>query len=81
MDCTRRAELERGRDFAYTKLQTARQNMAERIGICSNNEFLFLSDQMDRAWETYEQAQSNVNEHLRQHCCLAQTISSAAVND
>jgi hypothetical protein len=42
------------------------------MGVCPKDEFVRLSDDMDRAWIALDQAQMALDEHIRTHSCLAQ---------
>jgi len=52
-------------------VEIARQRIQGRIGICSKAEFLFLSDQLDRASDALNRAQFTLDDHVATHCCLA----------
>jgi hypothetical protein len=40
------------------------------MGICPKGEFLMLSDELDRASQGLELAHAELDEHIKEHCCL-----------
>jgi len=72
MQCARRVRLEQQHDRAGARFDDARQRLRERMGVCPKDEFVRLSDDMDRAWIALDQAQMALDEHIRTHSCLAQ---------
>ena len=81
MSCARREYLERKTDQAGMKLDLARQRLRERIGICTKEEFLTLSDDLDRASELLDSTTQALDNHIRRHCCLTHDSASVSPQD
>jgi len=81
MQCFTRASLERKRDRANARLDSIRKYLRERIECCSKEEFLTLTDNMDRELVLVEQTQRALNDHISQHGCLVQTATSPSRGD
>ena len=76
MGCPRRSRLEKNRDQASARVAAIRQRLRERISLCPKQEFLMLTDDLDRASEAVDQAQAVLDAHIRVHCCLSQVATS-----
>jgi hypothetical protein len=73
--------LEQKRDQACATLDLIRERLRERIGKCSRSEFLTLNDEFDRANELLGHARAALDNHVRQHCCLAQDGAAASLHN
>jgi len=76
MECATRARLERQHNRADARFDTVRKRLNERIGVCLKEEFLALSDELDRESETLDHARAALDNHIRQHCCLTRGTAS-----
>ena len=72
MLCPHRAWLERNYERARATLDVVREQLRARIDICPIAEFLALSDELYRTWEAVDIAHTCLDDHVREHCCLAQ---------
>ena len=77
MGCVRRSRLEKNRDRASARVDAIRQRLHERIAVCLKEEFLMLSDDLDRASEELDEARAALDEHVRRHCCMTQQSAGA----
>jgi hypothetical protein len=72
MKCAQRVLFEKNFPDASASFDTAMQSLTQRIGVCPKSEFAALSEQLDRAWAGLESARSALDDHIREHCCLAE---------
>jgi hypothetical protein len=72
MSCVRRFLFEKKFRAASASFDTAMQSLTERIGVCPKSEFVALKEQLDRALAELESARSALDDHIREHCCLAE---------
>jgi len=77
MACARRTRLEQKHDHASASLDLVRNRLRERLGHCTQGEFLALNDELDRASELVNHASAVLDAHIRQHNCLTQESASA----
>jgi hypothetical protein len=69
MYCHERVRLEDMYAEAATVLDTARQDLNNRIGICSKAEFQALSRRVDTAWINLSRVRRFLHEHILAHGC------------
>jgi hypothetical protein len=72
MTCAQRFSLEKKHHAASASFDTAMRSLTERIGVCPKGEFAALRDQVDRKCEELERARFSLDDHILEHCCLAQ---------
>ena len=69
--------MEQKHDHASASLDLVRNRLRERIGHCTQGEFLALNDELDRASELLSHASAALDAHIRQHNCLTLEGASA----
>jgi hypothetical protein len=72
MSCTGRVRIEKKHHAANAKFDAARKQLQERIGVSSREEYMALHRQVDVAWEELAYARAMLDNHIREHCYLAQ---------
>ena len=78
MLCITRARLEQRYLEAVAIYGSARQRLLERVATCSKADFLVLTDQVDLAGDLLREAHGVLDEHIRQHSCVAEDGAAAA---
>jgi hypothetical protein len=78
MYCQARDRLERRYARAIERFDSARKCLLDRIAFCSQAELQTLSDQVDCACDWLDNSHAMLNEHIRQHCCLAKDVGTSA---
>ena len=71
MTCPTRARLEARLRQVTATFDNARKHLLERVATCSKQEFLVLTDEVDRALDLLDRARVALDLHIRQHSCLA----------
>jgi len=69
MTCPTREHLQLHFDQATSIVDNARKRLLERFGICSSEEFRALSEELESAWDTQDQARAAVDWHIQHHHC------------
>jgi hypothetical protein len=56
-------------DQVSANFDNARQQLLERVAICSSEEFLALSEEVEHACDLLDVARAALDSHLEQHRC------------
>ena len=70
MQCPERLQLEQKCRNASATLDAAVQKRRERVGVCTREEFLRLSQELGVAGHALRQIQQDLDRHIQEHCCL-----------
>jgi hypothetical protein len=74
MTCPKRNRLVRRYTHAIARFDNARESLLDRIAFCSQAESQALHDQLRCAGDLLHSAWAKLEEHIRQHCCLAKDV-------
>jgi len=69
MNCRTRAHLQQHFDQATVTVNNARQRLLQRVAVCSTEEFRGLSEELEDAWDSQDQARAAINWHIQHHRC------------
>jgi hypothetical protein len=78
MSCPKRDRLVRRYTQAVGRFDSARESLLDRIAFCSQAESHALNDQLECAGDLLHNARAKLDEHTRQHSCLAEDVGAAA---
>jgi hypothetical protein len=78
MTCLKRNRLVRRYTQAVARFDRARESLLDRIAFCSQAESRALHDQVECAGDLLHNARAKLDEHIRQHCCLAEDVGISA---
>ena len=70
MECPERLQLEQNYRDAGATLDAAVQKRRERVGVCTLEEFLRLSQELGAASHALRQIRQDLDRHIQEHCCL-----------
>jgi hypothetical protein len=70
MECPERLQLGQNYRDASATLDAAVQKRRERMGVCTHQEFLRLSQELETASHALWQIQQDLDRHIQEHCCL-----------
>ena len=70
MECPERLQLEQNYRDAGATLDAAVQKRRERVGVCTLEEFLRLSQKLETASHALGQIRQDLDRHIQEHCCL-----------
>ena len=74
MTCPKRDRLVRRYTHAVARFDSARESLLDRIAFCSKAELHALNDQVQCAGDLLHNAREMLDEHIRQHCCIASDV-------
>jgi hypothetical protein len=78
MTCPTKAHLQQRHDQVTAIVNNARKRLLERVGICSSEEFRVLSEELESAWDTQDQARAAVDWHIQHHRCAEKRSRNGA---
>lgn len=67
--CEEKARLESSYQIAKDAFDTARSVIRQKVGRCSQAEFLTLDREVDLAWDRLQDAMRELAAHTREHGC------------
>jgi hypothetical protein len=78
MSCPKREHLVRSYTHAVARFDSARESLLGRIAFSSQAELHALNDEVECAGDLLHNAWALLDEHIRQHCCLAEDVGIPA---
>jgi len=78
MTCPKRDRLVRRYTHAVARFDSARESLLDRIAFCSQAELHALNHQVQCAGDLLQNARAMLDEHIRQHSCLAKDVCLTA---
>ena len=69
MTCPTRLHLQQHFDQTTAIAINARKRLLQRVAACSAEEFRALSEELESAWDTQDQARAAVDWHIQHHRC------------
>ena len=78
MTCPTIAHLQQHFDQVTATVNSARTRLLARVAVCSWEEFRALSEELECAWDTQDQARAAVDWHIQHHHCTRKRSRNGA---